>query len=61
KQTLDKLWALWYYVPEGKRKKKDYLVKFEVYNDYYITHFIGPFLTQEVADYVFSKFREFEN
>lgn len=61
KKMLDKLWVVWYYTPIGKQTKRDYLVKFEIQDDFYISHFIGPYLMEEVADYVFSKFREFEN
>lgn len=61
KKMLDKLWVVWYYTPIGKQTKRDYLVKFEIQDDFYVSHFIGPYLMEEVADYVFSKFREFEN
>lgn len=61
KKMLDKLWVVWYYTPIGKRTKRDYTVKFEIQDDYYVSHFIGPYLMEEVAEYVFSKFREFEN
>lgn len=60
KKMLDKLWVVWYYTPIGKQTKRDFLVKFEIQDDYYVSHFIGPYLMEEVANYVFSKFREFE-
>ncbi|WP_313627507.1 hypothetical protein [Enterococcus italicus] len=60
KQSLDKLWAKWYIKLPNRTNKIDYDVKFVVYDNFYVTHFIGQYLLEEVADYVFSKFREFE-
>lgn len=60
KKSLDKLWAKWYVKLDNNSKKIDYDVKFMVYDKFYVTHFIGQFLSEEVAEFVFSKFRDFE-
>ncbi|MCO5531599.1 hypothetical protein NG885_07945 [Enterococcus faecium] len=60
KKCLDKLKVTWYIMLEGRETKFDYDVKFVVEDNFYVTHFIGPYLTEEVFDFVFSRFREFE-
>ncbi|MPN45690.1 hypothetical protein SDC9_193259 [bioreactor metagenome] len=60
KKSLNKLWVNWF-IKFGDAPKFDRLVKFEVKQDFYITHFLYTHLTEEVANYVLSKFGEFEN
>ncbi|EMF0456075.1 MAG: hypothetical protein SPG88_02440 [Enterococcus hirae] len=59
-KALNKLWAYWYYKSSIDNKKEKYEVKMEISEDFYITHFLRRVLIEEVAEHVFSKFREFE-
>lgn len=61
RKSLNKLWAFWYFRSSIDSKEEKYEVKMEVENDYYITHFLRRSVLEEVAEYVFSRFREFEN
>lgn len=60
RKALNKLWAFWYYKSSLDSKEEKYEVKMEIEEDYYITHFLRKSILEEVVEYVFQQFREFE-